>query len=249
MEEGITVGEFITEVQMLPNSLSNIGEHPSNIMIVVQALKPLPPSFDSFVTNISGSQDMPSFDDLTSQLELWEARTNNKSKQSDKEALVVQFRKMFRSRRHLQENKQQRFCPKDKQKYCGRCGKWGHWAKDCNKSAPVPPAAPGQSHQINTIEYENQDSYKVSSSEQADNKLEAILNSFMAHNKGKKNEPVSLEEEDDEDAIAMISEIALTVPPPMIGHGYLILKQSSTSQGTQSCWANFDKATTQSWCA
>lgn len=55
MEEGSSVIEFLTEVQILINSLNDIGELPCDTMVVEEVLNVLPPSFDSIVTNISGS--------------------------------------------------------------------------------------------------------------------------------------------------------------------------------------------------
>lgn len=143
MEEGTKVTEFLTEVQIFVNSLCDIEERPSDVMVIEHALNALPPSFDNFVTNISGAQEMPTFDDLAGRIELWETRTKNKTKHTNEEALVVQFRKLFRHHR-FQDNKYKRASSgnqtsRTKQGYCGTCGKWGHWAQDCSEQTPVPP--------------------------------------------------------------------------------------------------------------
>ena len=58
MQEGTNVGDFLTEVQVLINNLGDVEERPSDTMIVEQVFSVLPPSFDSFVTNIPGASDL-----------------------------------------------------------------------------------------------------------------------------------------------------------------------------------------------
>lgn len=82
MQEGTKVRDFPTEVQILINNLGDVEERPSDTMIVEQVFIVLPPSFDSFVTNISGVSDMPTFDDLAGRLELWETRTKTRNLRS-----------------------------------------------------------------------------------------------------------------------------------------------------------------------
>jgi len=123
MQEGTNVGDFLTEVQVLINNLGDVEERPSGTMIVEQVFSVLPPSFDSFITNISGAPDKPTFDDLAVRLELWEPRTKNKTKHEGEEASVVEFRKMFRSRK-FQNNAHINTTGKNsisrtKQGYCG----------------------------------------------------------------------------------------------------------------------------------
>lgn len=60
----VCVGEFLIEVQILINSLGTIDERPSDMMVVEQVFNVLPPSFDSFITIIVGSLEMPTFNDL-----------------------------------------------------------------------------------------------------------------------------------------------------------------------------------------
>lgn len=161
---------------------------------------------------------MPSLDDLAGRLELWEARTSNKTKHANDEALVVQFRKLFRNQR-FQNNNYKRTnsinsTQKTKQGYCGHCGKWGHWARDYDEQSPVPPATMNKSHQINTIRHHaNQDSDEDSSSDHPDNSFQAILKTLISKTEENGDEPAP-EDHNQDDAIAMISEIALIVSTP-----------------------------------
>lgn len=70
MEEGASVGEFLIEVPILINSLNDIVERPFDTMVVEQVLNVLSPSFDSFITTVLGSLEMPTFDDLANCLQL-----------------------------------------------------------------------------------------------------------------------------------------------------------------------------------
>lgn len=146
-------------------------------------------------------------------------RTKNITKRADEEALVVQFRKLFRYRR-FQDNNYRNTSGLNhgsgtKQGYSGHCGKWGHWARDWSKQTPVPPTSSTSVHQANALHHQaNQGSEEECSFEHTNEALKFILRSIIKGNERTEGPTPDMEVEKEEEAIALISELTLTTTIP-----------------------------------
>ncbi len=146
MGEGSSVTDFVCTIQDIVNQGSQFGELLDESIIVEQIINALPSSFDSLARIISSERDMPTLEEIAMHLELEESKNANCNHHHDEEALVLKFWKVLQQRhegphggfnRKVGNNHAGSFeglgNSSLKPSYCGHCGKYGHWAKDCPK--------------------------------------------------------------------------------------------------------------------
>ncbi len=160
MEEGSSVANFMCTIQdivnqlsqfgglldesIIVNQLSQFGELHDESIIVEHIVNALPSSFDSLSRIISSKRDIPTLEEIAMHLELQESKNTNHNRHHDEEALVLKFWKVLQQRhkgphggfnRKVGNNHAGSFeglgNSSLKLGYCGRCGKYGHWAKEC----------------------------------------------------------------------------------------------------------------------
>ena len=74
MQKGYSIQSYIMRISCIINQLQRVGEDVPDMELVVVTLRGLPPIWETFITTISNTNFLPSFDEIVGKLTQEESR-------------------------------------------------------------------------------------------------------------------------------------------------------------------------------
>jgi len=135
MKESEGVADFVTRVRMVANKLKRNGEALTEGRVVEKVLRSLTEDFENVVCAIEESKDLEkmTIDDLASSLEAHEQRKKKKRQDVLEEALQAKMSLKEEKPRNVDRGSGRDYGghPRKKEVECFKCGKRGHFAREC----------------------------------------------------------------------------------------------------------------------